>query len=105
MVHHNSEPSLVVEVKSKQHLDPSFMELKESVLGKLSESFSIGGWCFEIPKEVVCAQFMVLVIQFIDSTKMYHDLREAFWWDVFKRDVTEFVAKCPNCQQVEAEAE
>ena len=36
MVHHNSESSLVVEVKSKKHLDPLLMELKESVLGRLN---------------------------------------------------------------------
>ena len=48
MVHHNSESSLVVEVKSKQHLDQPLMELKESVLGKLDESFSLGGWCLEV---------------------------------------------------------
>ena len=40
MVHHNSESSLVVEVKFKQHLDQSLKELKESVLGKFNESFS-----------------------------------------------------------------
>ena len=39
MVHHNSDSSLVVEVKSKQHLDPLLMDLKESVLTKLNESF------------------------------------------------------------------
>ena len=43
VVHHNSESSLVVEMKSKQHLDQTLMELKESVLGKLNESFSFGG--------------------------------------------------------------
>ena len=43
MVHHNSESSLVVKVKSKQHLDQSLMELKELVLGKLNESFSERG--------------------------------------------------------------
>ena len=39
MVHHNSELSLVVDVKSKQHLDKPLIKLKESVLGKLNESF------------------------------------------------------------------
>ena len=43
LVHHNSKSSLVVEVKSKQHLDLALMELKESVLGKLNESLSLGG--------------------------------------------------------------
>ena len=44
MVRHNSESSSVVEMKSKQHLDPLLMELKESVLIKMNESFSRGGW-------------------------------------------------------------
>ena len=39
MVHHNFNLSLVVEVKSKQHLDQSLMELKKSVMGKLNEAF------------------------------------------------------------------
>ena len=43
IVHHNSESSLVVEVKSKQHLDKTLIELKESVLDKLNESFPLGG--------------------------------------------------------------
>ena len=34
MVHHNSDSSLVVEVKSKHHLDQSWMKLKKSVLGR-----------------------------------------------------------------------
>ena len=39
MVHHNSESYLMVEVKSKQHLDHPLMELKEYVLSKSNESF------------------------------------------------------------------
>ena len=31
------------------------------------------------------------------STKMYHDLREVYWWEGLKKDIIEFVAKCPNC--------
>ena len=42
VVHHNSESSLVVEVKSKQHLDQPLMELKESILDKVNESLSLG---------------------------------------------------------------
>ena len=43
VVHHNFESSLVVEVKSKQHLYLALMELKESFLGNLNDSFSLGG--------------------------------------------------------------
>ncbi|XP_070020221.1 uncharacterized protein [Nicotiana sylvestris] len=34
---------------------------------------------------------------------MYHDLKEIYWWNNMKKDVGDFVAKCPNCQQVKAE--
>uniref|UniRef100_UPI00339B90E4 hypothetical protein n=1 Tax=Acinetobacter baumannii TaxID=470 RepID=UPI00339B90E4 len=43
MVHHNSVSSLVVEVKSKQHLNLLLMELKKSLLRKLNELFSQRG--------------------------------------------------------------
>ena len=56
IVHHNSELILVVEVKSKQHLDLALMELKESVHDKLNESFSLGGLCVKVPREIVCSR-------------------------------------------------
>lgn len=31
-------------------------------------------------------------------TKMYCDLREVFWWNRMKKDISDFVAKCPNYQ-------
>ena len=46
MIHHNYDSSLVVEVKSKQHLDPLLMELKELVIGNLNESSFKGGIVF-----------------------------------------------------------
>nr|ABI34336.1 hypothetical protein SDM1_41t00011 [Solanum demissum] len=43
MVHNGSESSFLVDVKSKQGLDPILMELKESVLNKSVEAFFQGG--------------------------------------------------------------
>ncbi|WMV54556.1 hypothetical protein MTR67_047941 [Solanum verrucosum] len=37
------------------------------------------------------------------ATRMYCDLREVYWWNGIKKDFTEFMAKCPNCQQVKVE--
>ena len=34
---------------------------------------------------------------------MYHDLREVFLWEGLKKDIMEFVTKCPNCKQVNVE--
>ena len=36
------------------------------------------------------------------GTKMYHDLKQCYWWQGMKRDVTEYVSKCLTCQQVKA---
>jgi hypothetical protein len=37
------------------------------------------------------------------STKMYHDLKEKYWWYGLKRDVATHVALCDVCQRVKAE--
>ena len=37
------------------------------------------------------------------STKMYHTLKEHYWWKGMKRDIAEFVSRCVTCQQVKAE--
>ena len=44
---------------------------------------------------------MVLDILFIQvPQKMYCDLQKVYWWDGFKKDIAEFVARFPNFQQV-----
>ena len=37
------------------------------------------------------------------STKMYHTLREHYWWRGMKKDIAEFVSRCLICQQVKTE--
>ena len=37
------------------------------------------------------------------ATKMYRDLQEVYWWNGMKRDIADFVSKCPNSQQVKVE--
>ncbi|KAI5338364.1 hypothetical protein L3X38_017635 [Prunus dulcis] len=36
------------------------------------------------------------------STKMYHTLREHYWWPFMKKEIAEYVRKCLICQQVKA---
>ncbi|XP_070034981.1 uncharacterized protein [Nicotiana tomentosiformis] len=33
------------------------------------------------------------------AAKMYHDLRQHYWWRRIKKDIVGFVARCLNCQQ------
>ena len=39
----------------------------------------------------------------LGSTKMYRDLREVYWWNGIKRDIEDFVSKCPSCKHVMVE--
>ena len=37
------------------------------------------------------------------ATKMYRNLREVYKWNGMKRDIEDFVSKCPNFQHVKVE--
>ena len=39
----------------------------------------------------------------LGSTKMYHTLREHYWWKGMKKEIVDFVSRCLTCQQVKAE--
>jgi hypothetical protein len=38
-----------------------------------------------------------------DSTKMYHDLRQQFWWTRMKRETARYVLECDTCQKVKVD--
>ncbi|GJZ28850.1 reverse transcriptase domain-containing protein [Tanacetum coccineum] len=37
------------------------------------------------------------------ADKMYHDLRDIYWWPGMKRDVATYISKCLTCSKVKAE--
>jgi hypothetical protein len=37
------------------------------------------------------------------STKMYHNLRQQFWWTRMKRKTVRYVSKCDTCRKVNAD--
>ncbi|GJZ76548.1 putative reverse transcriptase domain-containing protein [Tanacetum coccineum] len=39
----------------------------------------------------------------IGADKMYHDLRDMYWWPGMKRDTATYVSKCLTCSKVKAE--
>jgi hypothetical protein len=39
----------------------------------------------------------------LGSTKMYHDLRQQFWWTRMKRKTARYVFECDTCQKVKAD--
>ncbi|GKA62464.1 putative reverse transcriptase domain-containing protein [Tanacetum coccineum] len=39
----------------------------------------------------------------LEADKMYHDLRDMYWWPRMKRDISTYVSKCLTCSKVKAE--
>nr|XP_009779652.1 PREDICTED: uncharacterized protein LOC104228808 [Nicotiana sylvestris] len=37
------------------------------------------------------------------STKIYQDIKDMYWWNNMKKNIIEFAAQCPSCQQVKVE--
>ncbi|KAH0711565.1 hypothetical protein KY289_007524 [Solanum tuberosum] len=111
-----AESSLMSEVKEKQDQDPILLELKANVQKQRVLAFEQGGdgalryqgrLCVpmvgrlqeKIMEEAHSSRYSIHP----GSTKMYRDLREVYWWNGMKKGIAEFVAKCPNCQQVKVE--
>ncbi|KAH0728078.1 hypothetical protein KY284_003943 [Solanum tuberosum] len=116
VVANRAESSLVSEVKEKQDQDPILLELKANVQKQQVLAFEQGGdgvlkfqgrLCVpmvdglkeRIVKETHSSRYSI----HSGSTKMYHDLREVYWWNCMKKAIVEFLNKCPNCQQVKVE--
>jgi len=108
--------SLVVEVKSRQQEDPSLEQLRAKAQDQQSLALDIvgdgvlryngrlcvpnvAGLRHRIMEEAHHSRYSIHP----GSTKMYHDIKEIYWWQGMKKDVAEFVAQCPNCQQVKVE--
>ncbi|XP_047267556.1 uncharacterized protein LOC124897977 [Capsicum annuum] len=109
-----SQPSLVVEIKEKKELDPDLKMIKSNVGQHKVTDVVIGGdgvlsykASLYVPnidrlRERVMdegheSQYAIP----LDSTKMYHDLREFYWLGNMKLDMAIYMAKCMVCQQVQ----
>ncbi|XP_070017341.1 uncharacterized protein [Nicotiana sylvestris] len=114
IVQNKAESLLVAEVKEKQFDDPLLAQLKEGIHKHKTTTFSLGmddgtlryqgRLC--VP-DIYCLRERIMVEAHTSkysvhpgSTKMYHDLKEVYWWNNMKKEVADFLEKCPNCQQV-----
>ncbi|XP_070003101.1 uncharacterized protein [Nicotiana sylvestris] len=117
IVQNRAESLLVEEIMEKKYNAPLLVQLKEGIHKHKTTTFSIGrddgplryqerlcipnvdGLQGRIMAEAHTSRYSM----HLDSTKMYHDLKEVYWWNDMKKNVADFVAKYPNCQQVKAE--
>ena len=57
----------------------------------------------ELKREIMEEAHSLAYAMHLGSTKMYHTLREHYWWKGMKKEIVDFVSKCLTCQQVKAE--
>ena len=86
------------------------LELKGAVHNQRVEVFSQGGDSVLLYQGRLCVPDVAELRKHIlleahnsrysihpGSTKLYRDLREVYWWNGMKRDIADFVSKCPTC--------
>ena len=99
-----------MEVNEKKYSDPILLELKGAVHNQRVKVLSqkvdgviryLGRLCVpdvgELREHILAEAHNSTYSIYRGATKIYHDLREVYWWNYLKRDITDFVSKCPNC--------
>jgi hypothetical protein len=56
-----------------------------------------------IKKKILDEAHMLRYSIYPGSTKMYHDLRQQFWWTRMKREAARYVSECNTCRKVKAD--
>jgi hypothetical protein len=110
------EPTLEPEIRKSQMQDARLKEIAENIMkGKLPgfRIYDNGTLWFGkrlcVPKDKAIREAILREADdsaysiHPESTKMYLDLREKYWWYRLKRDVAEYVALCDTSQRVKAE--
>ena len=57
----------------------------------------------ELKREIMEEAHSSAYVMHPGSTKMYHTLREHYWWKGMKNEIANFVSRCLTCQQVKVE--
>ena len=103
-------------VKAAQRRDPQLQKILFEVQKRQSRDFVIDNegtlrlgtrLCVpdvdELRKEIMEEAHVSAYNIHPGSTKMYHDLKDTYWWNGMKRDIADFVSKCLTCQHVKLE--
>ncbi|XP_020987629.1 uncharacterized protein LOC110275739 [Arachis duranensis] len=110
-----SQSSLIEQIKSAQSDNPKLRKLMEDVHNGKNLDFSLDqdilrcGNRLCVPnnndlKKAIIEEVHNSKYTIHPSTnKMYQDLKQLFWWEDMKKDVSTFVSHCLTCQQVKAE--
>ncbi|WVZ76143.1 LOW QUALITY PROTEIN: hypothetical protein U9M48_024141, partial [Paspalum notatum var. saurae] len=111
-----AKPTLEQEIRKHQKTDEKIQEIREQIKVGKAPHFCEDEQGTVWYKNRICVPDVDSIKKLIlseahdtaysihpGSTKMYHDLKERFWWYGMKRAVAEYVAVCDTCQRVKVE--
>ncbi|KAL5556669.1 hypothetical protein UlMin_038905 [Ulmus minor] len=110
------QPTIMEGMRGAQELDPTLFQIREAVENGTNTEFSIstdgvlslkGRICIpedeELRNQLLTEAHATPYSVHPGATKMYKDMKKAFWWSGLKKDVASYVAKCLVCQKIKAE--
>ena len=108
-----SEPTVIQKIKETQLQDPDLARITEHISERPDFRIVEGMLYFRdrlcVPKiddlrnEIMTEAHGTKYSTHPGSTKMYHNLKNRFWWNNMKREITTFVSQCMTCQLIKAE--
>ena len=114
--HLTMSSDFLVLIKERQSLDPKLQRTVELLGTEKAKDFVIesdgvlrfrGRVCIpedlEVKGMILEEGHKIRFSMHLGMTKMYHDLKESFWWSGMKSDVARYVASCLTCQKAKAE--
>ena len=106
----------MVQILAGQSQDPQMIKLKQEIEKGKKAEFQIRDdglivkgqrMCVpeygELKKDIMEEAHSSAYVMHPGSTKMYRTLKEHYWWNGMKKEITSFVSRCLTCQQVKAE--
>ena len=109
-------PLLVDQIKEGQKKVSEMIKLRAEIEGGRKLEFQIredgiivrgSRMCVpeidELKREIMEEAHSLAYAMHPGSTKMYHTLREHYWWNDMKKEIADFVSRCLTCQHVKVE--
>ena len=109
-------PLLVDQIKEGQKQVSEMIKLRAKIEGGSKPEFQIkddgvivkgSRMCVpeigELKREIMEEAHSSTYAMHPGSTKMYHTLREHYWWKGMNKEIADFLSRCLTCQQVKVE--
>lgn len=108
-----SEPIFIQKIKETQLQDPDLVRIEEHISERPDFRIVEGVLYFRdqlcVPKiddlrnEIMTEAHGTKYSMHPGSTKMYHNLKNRFWWNNMKKEIAAFVSRGTTCQLIKAE--